>query len=71
MTNKDFTVFISDANSRKGFDIINIIQNKLKYPVTLASAKDYNFQLPFIFNAKVYKLRYDSLENFQRRYTFY
>jgi len=62
---ENFTVFINDTNSRKGFDVVNIIKNKLKYPVRLASSKDYSFQLPLIYNSKIYQLRSDSLENFQ------
>lgn len=64
-TKQNFTVFISDVNSRKGFDVVNIVKNKLKYPVILGSAKDYNFQLPLIYSSKIYRLRYDSLENFK------
>lgn len=60
-----FSVFINDVNSRKAFDIVNIIQNQLKYSITLASPKDSHFQLPLIYLKKIYRLRSDAFENFK------
>jgi hypothetical protein len=60
-----YTVFINDVNSRKAFDVVNIVQNQLKYPITLAAPKDNNFQLPIIYSRKIYRLRCDELDNFK------
>lgn len=58
-------VLISDVNSRKAFDVVNIVQHKLKLPVILASAKDYRFQLPLVYGKKVHRLRFDNIFNYE------
>lgn len=65
MTKSSFTVVITDVNSRKGFDVANIIKNKYKYNTLLTSDKDIKFQLPLIYGLKIHKLRLDSIENFE------
>ena len=63
---KEFTgVLISDVNARKAFDVVNIVQNKLKLPIILASSRDYRFQLPLIYGKRIERLRFDNISNFE------
>ena len=61
-----YSVVVTDVNSRKGFDVLNIIKNRYKYPTILTSDKDFNFQLPLIYGRQIHRLRYDNLDNFER-----
>lgn len=57
-------VLISDVNSRKAFDVANIVERKLGYRTLLCSAKDYSFQLVLIYSQRVYRLRFDTYDAF-------
>jgi len=65
LSNKDFKVIVSDVNSRKGFDVLNIVKNKYGFPSILTSDRDIQVQLPLIYGSKVHKLRIDAIENFE------
>ena len=60
----DFFVLVSDAPSRKGFDVYNIISKKYKYKTLIASDKDIN-RLSFVYFKKVYKLRTSDYKIFE------
>jgi len=58
-------VLISDIESRKGLDVVNIIESKNGFDSILCSARNYRFQLPLIYLKKVYPLRTSSYEEFE------
>ena len=68
MLKKDnFTrIIITDVDSRKGFDVVNIVERYYGFSSILTSRKDIRIQLPMIFGKKVHLLRsetYDQFEN--------
>jgi predicted ATP-grasp superfamily ATP-dependent carboligase len=63
-------VLIADVNSRKNFDIVNIIQNKYKLKVILCASRDFKFQLNVIYLKKIRRLRSDNFENFKNDFEF-
>ena len=61
---KQVKVIITDVESRKAFDVVNIIKRVYKYDCILCAGKDTVFQLPLIYGAKIHKLRGRSYEFF-------
>jgi hypothetical protein len=62
-------VIITDVDSRKAFDVVNIIQRLYGYDCILCSRKDYNIQLPFIYGQSINKLRHSSYEVFEQDFS--
>lgn len=60
-----FRLLISDVESRKSFDIVNIYQRHLKHEVVLCAGKDTRVQLPLIYLQKIHKLRYVDYATFE------
>jgi len=58
-------IIITDAYSRKSFDVINILKNKYNFDLLLFSKKGYRVQLPIVYGQKVYRLRDENYECFQ------
>lgn len=59
-------IIVSDAESRKAFDLINILHRRHRDVKTLLLAgKDYRFQLPLIYGRKVHRLRVAGYESFE------
>ncbi|MGD8779536.1 MAG: ATP-grasp domain-containing protein [Ignavibacteria bacterium] len=50
-------ILITDADSRKSFDVINILKSSYNFELILCSKKDYKFKLPLIYGQRVYRLR--------------
>ena len=59
-------LLITDADSRKGYDIINILKNVYGCELVLFSSRGNRFSLPLIYGQKVYGLRADNAEEFTR-----
>jgi len=60
-------ILITDAESRKSFDLINILtHNYPSFKTILLSEKDVNFQLPLIYNQKIFKTSYSSQFCFEK-----
>ncbi|PKD43248.1 ATP-grasp domain-containing protein [Rhodohalobacter barkolensis] len=59
-------ILITDADSRKAYDIINILKNVYNYDLILFSSSGIRFPLPLIYGQKVYKLRSDNSDEFTR-----
>ncbi len=62
-------VIVSDAESRKGFDIVNLIQRLYAFPVVLAAGKDFGWKLKLIYNQEVHPLRSSSFGLFEQDLT--
>ncbi|MBI1224013.1 MAG: ATP-grasp domain-containing protein [Bacteroidetes bacterium] len=58
-------VIITDVDSRKGFDVVNIMQRHYGFDCLLCSSRDFKVQLPLIYLQKVYLLRSSSYLNFE------
>lgn len=58
-------VIITDANSRKAFDIINILKREHQYDLLLFSSSGHRFQLPVLYKQKVYRLRTQGYPEFR------
>lgn len=58
-------VIITDVSTRKSFDVVNIFKNIYKKEVILCSSKDFEFQLPIIYNQKVERLRVNNYKEFE------
>src|SRR5690554_1811411 len=54
---KGIKVIITDVESRKAFDVVNIMQRYYKYDCILCSGKHTQYRLSLIYGTKVYKLR--------------
>ena len=59
------SVLVSDAHSRKGYDVFNIISNKYKYKTLLVSDKNIK-RLSLIYLQKVYILRTSDYKLFEK-----
>ncbi len=70
MVDSNFKILLTDVNTRKGFDVVNIMNRLYKYNCVLTAEKDYNFQLPIIFLQKVYTLRFESFDLFEKDLLF-
>lgn len=57
-------VLITDVESRKAFDIVNIMQHKYHYDCILCSGKGPGWKLEAIYGQKVFRLRGDSYPKF-------
>ena len=57
-------IILADVDSRKGFDIVNIMQRQYGFDCILCASKDYTFQLPFIYTQKIERLRSATFEAF-------
>lgn len=64
--NRAVKVIISDVDSRKGFDTVNIIRNLYSFHCVLCAGRDYNIQLPLIYHQKVFPLRSKSYPLFEK-----
>jgi len=62
----EMKIVITDADSRKGYDIINILKNVYGYELILFSSGGNRFPLPLIYGQKVYQLRIDNQDDFTR-----
>jgi hypothetical protein len=62
----EMKILITDAGSRKAYDIINILKNVYDYDLILFSSSGTRFPLPLIYGQKVYKLRIDKPDDFTR-----
>jgi len=62
-------VIISDVDSRKGFDVVNVIRRLYGFDCILCAGRDYKYQLPFIYSQKVYPLRGSSYDTFEEDFT--
>ncbi len=63
--NKQVLVLVSDVDSRKGLDVLNMMQRKYKYACILAAGKDTKFQLLVIYGKKVHLLRNTDYDTFK------
>jgi len=63
-------VIVSDAESRKGFDIINLVQRLYGFPVVLGAGRDFGWKLKLIYNKEVYPLRSGTFELFEKDLSF-
>ena len=59
-------VIVSDVDSRKGFDLVNIMNRFYGYECILSAPRDYNFQLPIIYRQNIYPLRSLSYDVFEK-----
>lgn len=59
-------LIITDAESRKGYDIINILKYVYGYELILFSSKGYSLALPAIYRQKVHRLDTTDYESFCR-----
>ena len=59
-------ILITDVDSRKAYDIINILKNIYHYELILFSERGTRFPLPLIYGQKVHELRIDDREEFTR-----
>jgi predicted ATP-grasp superfamily ATP-dependent carboligase len=57
-------VIITDVESRKSFDVVNVMQRLYGFDCLLCSGKDENFQLPLIYGQRVYRLRSTTYDDF-------
>ncbi len=57
-------VIITDVESRKAFDLVNIMQRRYGYNCILCASKDFSVQLPLIFFSGVHRLRSRSYADF-------
>lgn len=62
-------VIITGVDSRKAFDVVNIIQRLYGYECILCAGKDYKFQLPLIYGSSINRLRNTSYEFFEKDFT--
>ncbi len=58
-------VLITDVDSRKGNDVVNMMQNLYRREVVLTSRRDTAFQMPLIYGRKVHRLRTLTYEFFR------
>ena len=58
-------VIISDVESRKGLDVVNLVQNLYRLPVILAAGKDFGPKLKLIYRQPVFALRSSNYEIFE------
>ena len=58
-------IIITDAHSRKAFDIINILERVYDYDLLLFAPAGYSFQLPVIYGQKVHRLRPEPYPDFR------
>lgn len=65
MEKKDILVLVSDVDSRKGLDVLNMMQRKYKFKCILAAGKDTKIQLPIVYGKKVHLLRNSSFDLFK------
>lgn len=63
-------VIITDADSRKAYDIINILKNVYGYELVLFASRGYHIPLPIIYGQKVHRLRVDSPDLFNSDLNF-
>lgn len=57
-------IIVTDADSRKAYDIINILKTVYKCDLILFASGGNRFPLPLIYGQKVHKLRSDDREEF-------
>jgi glutathione synthase/RimK-type ligase-like ATP-grasp enzyme len=57
-------ILITDADSRKAYDIINILKNVYNYELILFSSRETHFPLQMIYGQKVYDLRIENGDDF-------
>lgn len=62
-------VIITDAGSRKSFDVINILKRVYGLETLLFSNSGQSFFLPVVYGQKVYRLKYDTYNNFRTDFT--
>lgn len=62
-------VIITDVESRKAFDVVNIMEQLYGYDCILCAGKDYKIQLPLIYGKAVNQLRHASYEIFESDFT--
>ena len=58
-------VIVSDVESRKGFDLVNILQNVYHLELILFTGKDDASRLKLIYGSKVFRLRTQNYESFE------
>lgn len=58
-------IIITDADSRKAYDIINILQNVYDHQLVLFSSSGYRVQLPLVYGQQVHRLRVGSQDLFE------
>ncbi len=58
-------IIITDVQSRKAFDIINILERVYGYDLLLFAPAGYRFQLPVIYGQKVHRLRLGSYSDYR------
>lgn len=61
----DIHVLITDVESRKGFDIVNIMQRHYGFSCVLCSSRDRRGALRVIYGQRVYRLRSSSYDQFE------
>jgi hypothetical protein len=59
-------VIVTDVESRKGFDIANLIERHYGFEVVLCAGKDAAFQLPLIYSQRIFKLRNVDYQHFEQ-----
>jgi predicted ATP-grasp superfamily ATP-dependent carboligase len=58
-------VIITDVESRKGFDVANIIERHYGFQVVLCASRNTRFQLPIIYGQKIFQLRPSDYKTFE------
>ncbi len=58
-------IIITDAGSRKAYDVANILRNVYDFELILFSSTGHLVQLPLIYGQRVYRLRDDNFELFK------
>jgi hypothetical protein len=58
-------IIVTDADSRKAYDIINILKYVYGYKLILFSSTGFRLQLPAIYGQAVHKLELESAESFR------
>ena len=58
-------IIITDANSRKAFDIINILRREYQYDLLLFSSRGHRFPLPMVYRQQVHRLNMESYTTFK------
>lgn len=66
---KTSKVVISDVDSRKGFDVVNIIRSCYQFDSILCASKDFKYQLRAIYIQKVHRLRSKNFEVFEKDFS--
>jgi len=61
-------VIVTDTESRKSYDVVNILKKKYEFKVIVAGGKNTNFQLPILYAQDVYFLSTESYKEFEENF---